>query len=181
MSGANHARSNTGHDAKVEGASAVKDNGKEGVVHGKIMGANWGKKIAFIRTEQFGTDFFVGAHNYRRDLVDGDMVSFKFDGEPVRFEGRCPRAYNVMRIEVATNDLRHTDTTSAHVEVTSASEQWQDSTGARRRGSNKDTRAGVVSRSNLETQFSASQRVELAKMLADLLGQAGIGSAVTRA
>ena len=86
-----------------------------------------------------------------------------------------------MHIEVATNDVRHTDTTSAHDRVTSASDQRQHSTGVRSRGSSSVTRASAQPQSNIETQFSANQKEELAKMFADFLERAGVGPVTTRA
>ena len=138
--------------------------------------------MAFIRTKQFKTDFFVCAQNFSRELADGDLVSFEFDGEPVRFQGRCPRAYNVMHIEMATSDVRPTDTTSAHDKGTGASDQSHFSIGTQRGVPNKVNSAGVESQSNLSPQVSIetlSKRVEeLAKAL-EVLVQAG--PTVTRA
>ena len=86
-----------------------------------------------------------------------------------------------MRAAVATNEARRTVTTSAHNEVTGAEDQWQCSTGARRRGSNNVTRARAESKSNVEAEFSAKQMEALTKMFAGVLAQAGIGPAVPRA
>ena len=122
----------------------------------------------------------MGAQNFSRDWVNGDMVSFVFDGEPVRLEGRCPRTYNVERIEVAPNVRQPTSTMSARDNVTRASDQRQHSTGAQSRGHNNVTGASAQSQSNVETQFSASQMEALAKMFADLLAQSGITPVTTR-
>ena len=108
------------------------------------------------------------------------MMSFEYDGEPVRFEGRCPRAYNVKRFEVTPNVRQPTSSTSARDNVTRVRDQRQRSTGAQSRGHNNVTGASAQSQSNVEAQFSASQLEAMTKMFADLLAQAGVTPVATR-
>ena len=122
----------------------------------------------------------MGVQHLSREWVNGDMMSFEFVGEPVRFERRCPCAFNVKRIEVAPNVRQPTSITRARDNVTRASDQRHHSTGAQSRGHNNVTGASAQSQSNVEAQFSASQLEALAKMFADLLAQAGVTPVTTR-